>query len=68
MPPLVSQHAGPTSISAHWARAMDIERGTETRFGRDFSVRIAGQAGKKREHRDPAYYERVGSRPSHPCT
>ena len=43
-----------------WARARDIEPGTETRFGRDFSAKIADLGGKKIKRRDRAYYEGVG--------
>jgi len=43
-----------------WARDRDIEPGTETRFGRDFSARIADLGGKKTKRRDRAYYEGVG--------
>ena len=43
-----------------WARARDIEPGTETRFGRDFSSRITDLGGKKIKRRDRAYYEGVG--------
>jgi hypothetical protein len=42
-----------------WARATDIEPGTETRFGRDFSARIAELGGAKIKRRDRAYYEGV---------
>ena len=40
----------------HWARAMDIEPCTETRFGRDFSARIVELGGIKVKRRDRAYY------------
>ena len=43
-----------------WARDRDIEPGTETRFGRDFSARIADLGGKKIKRRDCAYYEGLG--------
>jgi hypothetical protein len=43
-----------------WARAMDIAPGTQTRFGRDFSARIAHLGGKKMKRRDRTYYEGVG--------
>jgi hypothetical protein len=43
-----------------WARVTDVEPGTETRFGRDFSARIADLGGKKMKRRDRAYYEGVG--------
>jgi hypothetical protein len=43
-----------------WARVRDVEPGTETRFGRDFSARIADLGGKKMKRRDRAYYEGVG--------
>jgi len=43
----------------HWARAMDIEPGSETRFGRDFSARIIELGGVKVKRRDRAYYEGV---------
>ena len=42
-----------------WARAMDIEPGSETRFGRDFSARIIGLGGVKVKRRDRAYYHGV---------
>ena len=42
-----------------WARAMDIEPGSETRFGRDFSVRIIELGGIKVKRRDRAYYDGV---------
>ena len=42
-----------------WARAMDIEPGSETRFGRDFSARIIELGGVKVKRRDRAYYEGV---------
>jgi hypothetical protein len=42
-----------------WARAADIEPGTETRFGRDFSAKIAQLGGAKIKRRDRAYYEGV---------
>ena len=42
-----------------WAGATDIEPGTETRFGRNFSARIADLGGKKMKRRDRAYYEGV---------
>jgi hypothetical protein len=44
---------------SRWARATDIEPGTETRFGRDFSARIAELGGVKVKRRDCAYYEGV---------
>jgi hypothetical protein len=40
-----------------WARAMGIEPGTETRFGRYFSARIMELGGTKVKRRDRAYYE-----------
>jgi hypothetical protein len=43
-----------------WARVRDVKPGTETRFGRDFSARIADLGGKKMKRRDRAYYEGVG--------
>jgi hypothetical protein len=43
-----------------WARGTGVEPGTETRFGRDFSARIADLGGKKMKRRDRAYYEGVG--------
>jgi hypothetical protein len=42
-----------------WARAMDIEPGSETRFGRDFSARIIELGGVKVKRRDRAYYDGV---------
>jgi hypothetical protein len=42
-----------------WARAMDIEPGSETRFGRDFSARIIELGGIKVKRRDRAYYDGV---------
>jgi hypothetical protein len=42
-----------------WARDMGIEPCTETRFGRDFSVRIILLGGVKVKRRDRAYYEGV---------
>jgi len=42
-----------------WARATDIEPGTETRFGRDFSAKISELGGTKVKRRDRAYYEGV---------
>ena len=42
-----------------WARAKDIEPGSETRFGRDFSARIIELGGVKVKRRDRAYYDGV---------
>jgi hypothetical protein len=42
-----------------WARAVGLEPGTETRFGRDFSARIMELGGAKVKRRDRAYYEGV---------
>ena len=42
-----------------WARAKDIEPGTETRFGRNFTARIIELGGIKVKRRDRAYYEGV---------
>ena len=42
-----------------WARAKDIEPGTETRFGRNFSARIIELGGIKVKRRDRAYYDGV---------
>jgi hypothetical protein len=42
-----------------WARSLGIEPCTETRFGRDFSARIAQLGGVKVKRRDCAYYRGV---------
>jgi hypothetical protein len=42
-----------------WVRAIRIEPGTETRFGRDFSTRMIELGGAKVKRRDHAYYEGV---------